>query len=60
MKEGVFMTEEELFSPFVIFFDWARTYCIHLADFHLTFFEFWLWEILAVVIFAGVKFFLDN
>lgn len=54
------MTDEQLFYPLKVVWEWASTYVIHLGEHYFTFAEIWIWSILIVVIIWFLKFILDD
>lgn len=54
------LTSSDLMKPFVMLFDFARSFKIMLGDVPFTFFEMWTWGILAVILLWFINFVLDN
>lgn len=43
---------QELLSPFLVIIEWARTYQITISGFSFTFFDVWVWCLIAGVVIA--------
>lgn len=53
------MSIENLFAPFIVFFDWFRTFEISIGEFTFTFMDIYVWCGLALVCIWFIKRLID-
>ena len=48
------MTLERIMAPWTVFFDWMRTRTFYLGEYPFTFWDFFLWSLIASIVISFI------